>query len=110
MPHCPPSPDGARLIRTSSCWARARHRRSPVRATVTVKPHASPQDVAQRIKAALHRSADADAKKVQVTATDGKVMLTGTVRSWPERVDVERAAWSASGVTSVDDRLAVVAW
>jgi len=77
---------------------------------VTVKPHASPHDVAQRIKAALHRSAEADAKKVQVTAVDGKVVLTGTVRCWPERVDVERAAWSASGVTAVDDRLAVVAW
>lgn len=75
---------------------------------VTLKAHASPYDVAQRIKAALHRTADADAKKVQVTAKDGKVVLTGTVRSWPERADVERAAWSASGVTAVDDRLAVV--
>jgi len=75
---------------------------------VTIKPHASPDDVARHIKAALHRSAEADAKKVTVTASDGKVTLTGTVRSWPERADVERAAWSASGVTAVDDRLAVV--
>ena len=77
--------------------------------TVSLKAHASPYDVAQHIKAALHRSADADARKVQVTAMDGRVVLTGTVRSWPERADVERAAWSASGVTQVDDRLAVVA-
>jgi osmotically-inducible protein OsmY len=76
---------------------------------VTIKPHASPSDVAQRIKAALHRTAEAESKKVQVTATNGKVTLTGTVRSWPERAEVERAAWSASGVTAVDDRLAVVA-
>jgi osmotically-inducible protein OsmY len=79
-----------------------------VRNNVAIMPHASPFDVAQHIKAALHRSADADAKKVQVTALDGKVTLTGTVRSWPERADVERAAWSATGVTAVDDRLAVV--
>ena len=76
---------------------------------VAIKPHASPYDVAQHIKAALHRSAEADAKKIEVTAYDGKVTLTGTVRSWPERAEVERAAWSASGVTSVEDRLAVVA-
>jgi osmotically-inducible protein OsmY len=76
---------------------------------VTMKMHASPHDVAQRIKAALHRSAEADARKVEVTAMDGKVVLTGTVRSWPERADIERAAWSAYGVTAVDDRLAVVA-
>jgi osmotically-inducible protein OsmY len=75
---------------------------------INIKPHASPYDVAQHIKAALHRTAEADAKKIQVTAADGKVTLTGTVRSWPERAEIERAAWSASGVTSVDDRLAVV--
>ena len=79
-----------------------------VRNMVTIAPMASPYDVAQRIKAALHRTADVEAKRVQVTATDGKVVLTGTVRSWPERADIERAAWSASGVMSVDDRLAVV--
>jgi osmotically-inducible protein OsmY len=76
---------------------------------VTIKAHASPYDVEKHIKAALHRSAEADSQKVHVSAIDGKVTLTGTVRSWPERADVERAAWSASGVTSVVDQLAVVA-
>jgi osmotically-inducible protein OsmY len=76
---------------------------------VTLKAHALPKDVATHIKAALHRSAESDSKRIEVTAADGKVTLTGTVRSWPERADVERAAWSASGVTMVDDRLAVVA-
>jgi osmotically-inducible protein OsmY len=75
---------------------------------IVIKPHASPYDVAQHIKAALHRSAEADARKIQVTASDGTVTLTGTVRSWPERTEVERAAWSANGVTAVADRLAVV--
>ena len=73
-----------------------------------IKAHTSPYDVAQKIKAALHRGADADAQKVHVAELNGRVVLTGTVRSWPERADVERAAWSASGVTAVDDRLAVV--
>ena len=75
---------------------------------VSIKAHTSPYDVAQKIKAALHRGADADAQKVHVAELNGRVVLTGTVRSWPERADVERAAWSASGVTAVDDRLAVV--
>ena len=73
-----------------------------------VKAHASTYDVAQHITAALSRSAEADARKIKVTATGGKVTLTGTVRSWPERADAERAAWSATGVSEVDDRLAVV--
>ena len=75
---------------------------------LTVKAHASTYDVAQHISAALSRSAEADAKKIKVTASGGKVTLTGTVRSWPERADAERAAWSATGVSEVDDRLAVV--
>ncbi len=76
---------------------------------LTLKAHATPYDVEKHIKAALHRSAETDSKKITVTALDGRVTLTGTVRSWPERADVERAAWSAAGVTAVDDRLAVVA-
>ncbi len=76
---------------------------------LAIKAHASPYDVAERIKAALHRSAEVDSKKIQVAAMNGRVTLTGTVRSWPERADAERAAWSASGVTAVEDRIAVVA-
>jgi len=75
---------------------------------IAIAPMASPYDVAQRIKSALHRTADIEARRIEVTAKDGKVVLTGSVRSWPERTDVERAAWSASGVMAVDDRLAVV--
>ena len=72
-----------------------------------VKAHASTYDVAKHISAALSRSAEAEANAVKVTADGGKVTLSGKVRSWPERADAQRAAWSAVGVTEVDDRLAV---
>ena len=75
---------------------------------LTVKSHASTYDVADHITAAFRRGAEADAKKINVSATNGKVTLTGTVRSWPERADAQRAAWSATSVTEVDNRLAVV--
>jgi osmotically-inducible protein OsmY len=74
---------------------------------VQLKSHVAPSDVTQRITAALRRTADADASKIKVAAADGKVTLTGTVRSWSERMDAEHAAWGAVGVTAVDDRLAV---
>jgi osmotically-inducible protein OsmY len=73
-----------------------------------VKPSGvSPVEVGRKIKAALHRSAELDASRIQVEAHDGRVTLKGTVRSWAERTDAERAAWSAPGVTAIDDQIVV---
>ena len=75
---------------------------------ISVKPViASPTDVSQRIESALRRSAELDSKDVVVQASDGQVTLRGTVRSWAEREDAERAAWSAPGVRAVVDMLSV---
>lgn len=65
-------------------------------------------DVAAKIEAALKRSAEIDARRITVSALEGKVILAGNVRSWAERHDAERAAWAAPGVKDVDDRLSVI--
>jgi osmotically-inducible protein OsmY len=36
-----------------------------------------------------------------------KIVVKGTVRSWIEREEAERTAWSAPGVTKVDDQIVV---
>jgi osmotically-inducible protein OsmY len=76
---------------------------------LTIKSHAPKSDVAQHIKDALRRSADADSSRIQVVASDGVVTLTGTVRSRAEKVEAERVAWSTTGVTAVYDRIAIFA-
>lgn len=65
-------------------------------------------DVASKIEAAFRRSAEVDARRITVTTQDGRIVLSGNVRSWAERQEAERAAWAAPGVTYVDDRLAVI--
>ena len=65
-------------------------------------------DVRDKIEAAFKRSAEIDARRVNVTAQDGKVILSGNVHSWAERREAEQAAWAAPGVSQVEDRLAVV--
>src|SRR5258707_1020761 len=48
-----------------------------------------------------------DANHITVEANGSEVVLKGSVRSWAEREEDERAAWAAPGVTKVEDRLAV---
>ena len=74
---------------------------------IVVQPQVKSADVRDKIEAAFKRSAEIDARRINVTATDGKVILSGNVRSWAERREAERAAWAAPGVTQVDDRLSI---
>lgn len=64
-------------------------------------------DVKTRIESAFRRSAEIDARQIQVDTSDGKVTLRGRVRTWAERREAETAAWAAPGVTKVDDELTV---
>jgi osmotically-inducible protein OsmY len=74
---------------------------------ITLTPHVRITDVQAKIEAALKRNAEVDARRIHVTAADGKVTLTGNVHSWTERREATMAAWAAPGVHEVDNRLAV---
>jgi osmotically-inducible protein OsmY len=42
-----------------------------------------------------------------VEVQGSKVILKGTVRTWMERQEAEQVAWSAPGVTSVENRITI---
>jgi osmotically-inducible protein OsmY len=76
--------------------------------SIAVAPHVSVTDVKSKIEAALRRSAEVDARRINVAVAGGKVILSGNVHSWFERTEARQAAWAAPGVKEVEDRLAVI--
>jgi osmotically-inducible protein OsmY len=75
---------------------------------ITVEPRVKASDVSANIEAALKRSAEVDARHVRVAVSDGKVTLSGNVRTWLERDEARQAAWAAPGVREVENRIAIM--
>lgn len=74
---------------------------------ITLTARVTPADLKNRIEAALKRNAELEARKIRVETKGGTVVLDGTVHSWAERDEAERAVWAAPGVAAVEDHLAV---
>lgn len=70
-----------------------------------VRGQPSSGDIHSHIAAAFRRSADVDASKIQVAVDGGTVTLSGRTRTFHERIMAEHAAWTAPGVTKVEDKI-----
>jgi osmotically-inducible protein OsmY len=70
---------------------------------IKARPQAS--DIKTRIETALRRNAELEADAIKVSVLNGRVTLDGKVKAWYERDLAERTAWSAPGVTSVEDHI-----
>jgi len=74
---------------------------------IELKPRVEPQEIRKKIEEAFRRSAEIDASRITVETRGGEVILRGTVRTWAERQEAERAAWAAPGVSKVKDLITI---
>jgi osmotically-inducible protein OsmY len=74
---------------------------------ISLRPAVSAGEVRQKILSAFQRSATVDAARLTVESNGARVVLSGSVRSWVEREDAEKAAWNAPGVTEVHNRIKI---
>ena len=78
-----------------------------VRNSLRIKPKVAAAQIKHQIEEAFRRSAEVDAQHVIVETQGGEVTLRGEVRSWSERDQAQRTAWSAPGVMQVRNELQV---
>ncbi len=78
-----------------------------VRNLVVLKGGPVAADIRERIAAALKRSAQIDAERINVEIDGEEVTLTGHVRSWSEHEAAAETAWSAPGVRHVRNLISV---
>jgi osmotically-inducible protein OsmY len=75
---------------------------------ISLQPAPSDGDIQQAISAALRRSARLDGFGISVDSPlPGLVVLSGTVSCWAEHDHAVAVAWSAPGITDLDDRIVV---
>jgi osmotically-inducible protein OsmY len=74
---------------------------------VELKPRITAVDVKKRIEDAFQRDAALEADSIRIDVQGRNVTLSGKVKTWSERQAAERAAWSAPGISTLDDRLTV---
>lgn len=74
---------------------------------INIKSPVEPENVKSMIEETFKREATLAARSIIVEVSGTEVTLRGTVRSWLERHEAEKAAWAAPGVTAVHNHITV---
>ncbi len=65
------------------------------------------KDIKDKLTKAFQRNATINASSIKLETAGNKVILRGTVRSWVEKEEAERIAWSCPEVQAVDNQIII---
>jgi osmotically-inducible protein OsmY len=74
---------------------------------IQLNAYVAPRDVKEKIERKFERTAEAEARRIVVETSGGKVVLKGTVHTIAERDEASQAAWSVPGVSKVENLIGV---
>ena len=74
---------------------------------IGLQPGVATREIRGAIQAAFHRNAQIEANRITIDVDGADVVLKGTVKTWPEREEAERAAWMAPGVANVRNNIVI---
>jgi osmotically-inducible protein OsmY len=75
---------------------------------ITIKTNVSPAKGKDQIEEVFRRRAELEARRIAVEVEGNRVILRGAARSWSEKDESERVAWSAPGVPSLENPIEFV--
>jgi osmotically-inducible protein OsmY len=78
-----------------------------VTSLIGIRPRTTSANLKERIRETLQRAAALDADHITVEIQGSKAILRGTVRSYAEMKDAERAVRNAPGIVEVENKLTV---
>lgn len=74
---------------------------------IGLQPGVATREIRGAIQAAFHRNAQLEANRITIDVDGADVVLKGTVKTWQEREEAERAAWMAPGVANVRNNIVI---
>lgn len=74
---------------------------------IKVESKIQPENLKEKIKNSFIRNASIDAENVRVDVVGNKAILKGTVQSWAEKRQAERAVWAAPGIFEIENKLEI---
>lgn len=74
---------------------------------ITVEQQPVAIDIKSTLEHRFERSALVDLRRIAIDVDEARVSLRGAARSWTERDEAERLAWTVPGVIDVDNKIAI---